>query len=50
MYNNDFETPDSAPEAVNNSGFIDNPISREIFYKSGKAQVYFLGCLKFSFA
>jgi len=39
MYNNDFETPDSAPEAVNNSGFIDNPISREIFYKSGKAQV-----------
>lgn len=35
----DFEQPDAAPEAVNSGSFIDNPISREIFYKSGKAQV-----------
>jgi hypothetical protein len=39
MSNKDFEQPDAAPEAVNTGSFIDNPISREIFYKSGKAQV-----------
>lgn len=38
MSNTDFEQPDFAPEAVN-TAFTENPISREIFYKSGKAQV-----------
>lgn len=39
MSNKDFEVPDAAPEAVTTGSFLENPISREIFYKSGKAQV-----------